>query len=210
MADYIIRVFKGWNTTLIERSWSNSYEILGGPASVDLLVPIAEALVIAEKKLHLAQVNFMQYTVSTWVPDSHPYDPATFLTVPFHEIGERGGSAGELTGLDYNVCLVVKRGATTGRSGRLFYRGCLLETDVRMGGDGRFIIDPADTGALQAAFTAYQAPLATYLGSGETAKLGLIGKVKGAPGITTRRPVSALTLGGVTVNKRNHRYFDRM
>jgi len=210
MSDFIIRVFKGWNTTLIERAWSNSYEIMSAETDPTVLFSAAEAIVDAEKQIHLNNVNFLQYTISTWEPDSHPYDPLTFTTVPLVDIGLRGGGAGITTGLDYNICLVVKRGAHTGRVGRLFYRGCLLETDVRMGGDGRFIIDPADTSAFAAAFANYQTEMAPVMPILPGNQLALIGEVKGLPGTITRRPVTVLTLGGVTINKRNHKYFDKL
>lgn len=209
MADFTIRVFKAFRSRAIERAWSNSYEIVTGESGPADLTDIAGSIVTAERAIHLTDVEFLQYTISTWAPDSHPYNPASFLTVGLSVTGNRGNVPPPNTNaLDYNVCFVVKRNAATGRTGRLFYRGCLLETDVEMGGDGRFTMSTG-SGLLQggAQFTPYLAALSSYLGvTGAGPGLALIG-VSGAT--THRRFIGSLSSGGVTVNKKNHRYFDR-
>lgn len=207
MADFTIRIFKAWRSDAIERAWSNTYEIISGDAGPTDLAGVANDIVEAERKLELTDVHFLQWTISTWGPDSKPYNPDTFITRGLTVKGSRGNDNGiNDTALDYNVCLQVKRNAATGRTGRLFFRGVLMEGDVMMGGDGRFVLVQSQLGPIGQAFTDYATGLAAYLGneSGET--LGLVSK----SGTTIhRRPILSMQLGGVVVNKHNHRYFDR-
>lgn len=210
MASYIIRIFKSWGVADPERRWVNSYEITSGElTSPEAHLPTLAALVLAEQAIHLHKVHFLSATVSTWLPDSHPYDPTAFVTAELAVQGLRDvPDTHALEALDSNVALLVKRVCTTGRSGKLFYRGCLLELDVEMGGDGRFRIS---TGAAiandGAAMLAYKSAMEPFLGAaeGETA-LALISQ---PGGVTSIRPVADLVASGVTINRRNHRYFDR-
>lgn len=207
MGDFTIRIIKGWRGRQIERSWSNTYEVMAGTEGPVELETMAQAIVTAEQQLHLTDVQFLEYTISTWEPDSQPYNPETFVTVGLAVAGLRGGGGGITpNALDYNVCMMVHRNAVTGRTGRVYYRGVLSEDDVQMGGDGRFTFT-VPSGATGAPFTAYQAALAPYTGAGlDPLKLALI-SVSGAT--TYRRPIISWTPGGVVVNKKNHKWFDR-
>jgi hypothetical protein len=206
--DYTIRTFKAWRSRDIERAWSNTYEIMTALGSVTSLETIAADIVAAERVLHMKDVQFLQYAISTWVPDSKPYDPDTFVTVGLTGTGARGATGINPTALDYNVCLIVKREAATGRVGRLYYRGCLIESDVEMGGDGRFIMtpDPGPESVTSMITGAYNTELSPYITGEPGNNLALVGK---SGTVVHRRPVVRLTFGGIGVNKKNHRYFDR-
>lgn len=207
MADFTIRIFKAWRGRDIERAWTNTYEIISGGTNPTELVAVGDALVAAERGLHLTDVNFLQYTISTWAPDSHPYNPESFVTYTLDSLGERGDEDGvnELA-LDYNVCYMVHRNATTGRSGRLYFRGVLLETDVQIQGDGRFAIEGTTAANLVDATDAYKTAISSYITGGAGNQLALISK----SGTTIyRRNVTNIVAGGVVINKKNHRYFDR-
>jgi len=209
MAIYTVRIFKSWGVRDPERRWVNSYELESDLASPGLLVDTMQAIVEAEQQIHLHKVQFLSATISTWVEDSHPYDPAAFNTYELTTVGARDlPDAHALEALDTNVCYLIKRQCASGRSGKLFYRGCLLELDVEMGGDGRFQIS---TGAAIAqdgtAFTAYHTSMAPLLNSGDgESTLELISS---PGGILSVRPVTDLLVSGVTVNRRNHRWFNR-
>lgn len=207
MADFTIRIFKAWRGRDISRAWSNTYEIISGATNPTELVAVGDALVSAERGLHLTDVQFLQYTISTWAPDSHPYNPEAFVTYTLTDAGERGNETGiNDNALDYNVCLMVHRNAVTGRSGRLFFRGVLLESDVMIQGDGRFAIEGETSGQLMDAVDAYKTGVAPYITGGTGNQLALIS----TSGSTVyRRNIVDVVMGGVVINKKNHRYFDR-
>jgi hypothetical protein len=144
VASFIIRVFKSWGARDPERRWSNAYEITSPTlTSPEAQEPTMEMIVAAERHIHLPDVQFLEATISTWLPDSHPYDPTAFTTYDLTGIGTRSTAGADAnSALDSNVCYLVKRQCTTGRSGKLFYRGCLLEQDVFNSGDLRFQLSP--------------------------------------------------------------------
>lgn len=207
MSDFIIRIFKAWRGRDISRAWSNTYEIISGADNPTELVAVGDALVAAERIIHLTDVNFLQYTISTWAPDSHPYNPETFVTYTLAVDGQRGNDSGvNDNALDYNVCYMIHRNATTGRSGRLFFRGCLMETDVMIQGDGRFAIEGTGAGEVDTKTQAFKTALAPYITGGTGNQLALISK---SGSTIYRRNVVDIVAGGVVINKKNHRYFDR-
>jgi hypothetical protein len=209
---YIIRVFKSWQVRDVERRWVNTYEVEHTGASPADLIETANDIADAERLIHRDAVQFLSATISTWEPDSKPYNPLAFTTVELTGTGAVLVSTGQP--VDSNVCFVVKREATLGRSGRLFYRGCLLESDIETGGDLRVKLTPgtglAQGGANFGAFvTAMQPMMAT---TGAPARLILI-QNPSTPGEVAEagpyRYVTSLKSAGVTINRRNHRYFDR-
>lgn len=207
MADFTIRTFKAWRGRDIERAWSNTYEIISGEDNPTELIAVGDAIVAAEREIHLTDVNFLQYTISTRAPDSQPYNPESFVTYTLSGAGLRGNDSGvNDLALDYNICYMVHRNALTGRSGRLFFRGVLLETDVEIQGDGRFALAGTTRSQLLTAFVAYNTAMNPYITGGAGNQLALISK---SGSTTYRRQVTSLVEGGVVINKKNHRYFDR-
>lgn len=208
----IIRVFKSWGARDPERRWVNSYEAHSIDGLwPDAFEPMKDAIVTAEKAIHHANVQFLEATISTWEVDSHPYDPTSFFT---YELSGSGAvdapHAHDIEVLDSNVCYLVKRQTHGGRSGKLFYRGCLLETDVRMGGDARFTLEAGSNYQEGGAFfTTYKAALAPYIGDDAVTSGTYMALISLIANITTVRAVELMKVGGVTVNRRNHRYFDR-
>lgn len=206
--NWTIRIAKSWSARDLTRSWVNTYELVSGaPASPTDLIPVLSTLVAAEKTLHRNLVQFLQGTISTWVPDSKPYTGLNFVTVEQSGTGNLGLSSGDT--LDSNVCFVVKFTAPTGRQGRRFYRGCLSEDDNITSSDGHFNLAGTsgfiDTGAVMSNFRTALAPVLP--GGNALAQLYLFGKGLTFP--STARAVNGVRSGGITVNKHNHRYFDR-
>jgi hypothetical protein len=205
VAMFIIRVFKSWGTRDAERRWVNNYEVEAGALGVTALDAVAEAIADAERVIHLNQVHFLSATISTWAEDSTPYNPLAFRTI------ELDGTGTPLVGsddpVDSNVCLLVKFQAATGRSGRRFYRGVLTEADMEIGGDARFNLEaasPVRTRFNQAG--GYAELLAPYLSGGADP----VSIVLAAPNLVgVQREVESVEIGGIVVNRRNHRYFDR-
>ncbi len=210
MPNYRIDTFKAWGSRDIERAWSNSYEFVAAATSPSALIGLGNQLIVAEKKLHLANVEFLQFRIATHEIEPSPnYDPNAFTTIPVEGIGSRG--TGATDPLDYNVCFVVQRVPASGRAGRLFFRGCLVEGDVSSNADGMFRLQTASSLATGGViFEGFKTDMAAYLsvGGAPAADPGLA--MVGTYGmVTIARYVTAFRNGGVSINKRNHRYFDR-
>ena len=209
MANLTVKIFKAWNAADERNAWVNNYEILSddmAPADNQARL-LVEELVQAEQELHLTNVYFVKAIVSTWVPEGRAeYDPSTFVSLP---LDARGLCSTTGDALDSNVCFYVRKEVSSGKYGKLFYRGVLVEADVQPGGDLAFTIAPTSTlrqGGTT--WTAYYNQISPFLtGGAGNASLGMIGKVKS--GATFQRPVQDLVPSGVVINRRNHRYFDR-
>ena len=67
-------------------AWANNYEV---EATQDISNPstelefLANRIVELEKNLHLAGITIDRVTISTYVPDSLPYNPNNVATFPF-------------------------------------------------------------------------------------------------------------------------------
>lgn len=204
----ILRTFKraNGNPAYI---WSNSYEAhVTAPLTAAQWTEILDILVGREQPLHLTNVQFVQANASTYLPDSHPYNPLAFLTRPVSGTQGTRSPSGIGTELPRNVALHVKRDVALGRAGKLFYRGALDEADVATdtGLQWRLLAGPAlaAQGAVSDLFDAVQGALVSAGGAGSS--LSLISGVVGTPGI---RPVIALVVRGVNVVSADHRFFDR-
>jgi len=208
MANYIIRIFKAWGTRDGSRRWVNNYEVSSTATDVTGLVSAVNTIVEAERLIHFIDVNFLEATVSTWLPDSHPYDPAAFMTLDLTGYGAR--APGGAIVLDSNVCWLVNARTATGRTGKKFFRGCLYEGDVQLAADGTWAFTPGSSmesgGASIAAFDAAIAPMLSGGSSPNT--LSLISP--GVAGGVRVRGILEYRVGGIVVNRRNHRYFDRL
>lgn len=214
MPNYTISIFKAWGARDAASRWVNSYEIQStglSPSAAELLT-ISGDLVAAERAFHLSSVQFLESRISTWAPDSHPYNPNAFTAVALSGTGAR--VAGTDDPLDINVSLFVKFAAATGRAGRRFYRGVLVEGDVAVSGNLR--ATPVGT-SIANVVTALKTALTPYLSSGTSAngKLVMIGRYlvsKGPPPVYTdpdTRFVSDIVMGGVVINRHDHRFFNR-
>jgi hypothetical protein len=135
MALYTVKIFKSF-VDAPEKEWSNSYEV-NGPGAIDLQFATAtvNAIVAGERSIHRTYVEFIRGVVSTFVADSAPYDPNTFVTVDISGTGSRPGNTGNREPID--VVLWVKRLAASGRSGKLFYRGVVEDPEVAAPGARR-------------------------------------------------------------------------
>lgn len=229
-----ITVFKAWGART-NRQWSNVYEV-SAEGAMDLTPGdpvafggIAQAIVAAERQIHFTNVYFHRYTISTWQPDSQPYNPLNLVTVPLDTQGLNPMPSTAGQEVDLRVVLLVDRVAPTGRPGRLFYRGCLAEGAIEA--HGGYWRQQAGSPTLPGgtAWTAYKAALAPWIGGGaETQTLVLIGgkliktvvphtesgmqvqRIKRTYGPPWHiRPVTDLVPTGVSVRQAGNRYFDR-
>jgi len=192
-----VRVFKQY----VGYAWANNYEVEAVQDITNVAVSL-EALVTRivalERPLHLEGVIIDRATVSTYVPDSLPYNPNTVATFPL-SIPATRGAAGEVLPLE--LCLFVRRNVVLGRDGRLLYRGCLTENDMAATAF-RPLLTTSAVGALQGLINSW---VATGLGTEFRFVLA-----SGFPTPTNVRPVTGLQVSEkIVVKKYNNRYFRR-
>lgn len=197
---FIVRIFKYWGGN-IDNEWVNTYEFRATANGDDtVLRDLVANLVSFENHLHVEAVHFSRATVSTWEPDSVPYNPDNLIVVPLTGVGARPLSVNHY--ISTKVCLYIRRTPDTGRLGKLFLRGALFEEDVQsdlgtFALQSESTIEAAIQDAIDTSFlSAYMAP------GGGGLEMCLIGN-----GMVTR-PVTGLHAAGVVTVSRDHRYFD--
>jgi hypothetical protein len=191
---FTVRIYK----RLEGQEWANSYEVQAAVASSDPTIMIGNLqnwLIGLERSIHLTDVFFDRITVSTYQPDSQPYDPTRFVSLPIFQQGQRARSGDALT---LAICLFVRREVRFGRSGKLLYRGVLQEADVA---GYRSALMTQSINSLQNAInTAWSARPASWR----------LVMASGTPTPTDVREVVNLGVSAfTTVKKLDNRYFDR-
>jgi len=199
---FIYRVLKSL-TTNPDNRWVNTYEFRAGEvgAEADLLT-LGTALVNFEIAMSRETVQFERLTISTWVPDSVPYDPAAFITTTLT-------GAGTLPITDdvspLNMCLSVARIAATGRSGHIFLRGNLTEEDVTAPA-GKSVLTARPTKQTQLDGALSSSGLDAYIGPEDPIALFMVMVNKDG---TQIREVKELLVQGVTTLPQDHAWFNR-
>ena len=198
---FVIRTWKTLSTNPSVR-WANSYECrffaLGGLTDLQSL---GAALIGFEAALALNTTRFLYFTVSTWAPDSHPYNPDAFLTESSTVSGAIAFSSG--FDLDLRVCLRLNRVTPTGRQGKLFLRNSLTTTQVNNHAGTYSLVDPSAMETVVSGALVATALNGNLEDGGLEPTLCLIG----ASEVT--RKLTSITAGGVSMVKLNHKYFDR-
>jgi len=90
---FTVRIYK----RLEGQEWANSYEVQATDASSDPTISIGLLrtwLVGLERSIHLTDVFFDRITISTYQPDSQPYDPTRFVSFPIFEHWASGRGRG--------------------------------------------------------------------------------------------------------------------
>lgn len=199
---FIFRIIKHY-TTNPSRQWSNSYEVLANSAgSLGDLTVLGSALELFESLLHNTFTAFDRLVISTWSPDSKPYDPDAFYVQELTGNGTRD-TTGELEPI--TTCLSVARQPTSGRLGHIFYRGVLSQGDTSAPSGITVLNSPgALTSELNDALT--DSELSGYIGLGAAGPLvlAMINKTG-----TNTRLVMALKVGGVVQLPVDHAWFNR-
>lgn len=191
--------------------WANTYEAFTNSAVLvddPVLRTLADKLVAAERVLHTTSVYFDRVTISTWGEDSDPYDPEALAVVDYGLMGVRVPGIDER--VDLNGVYNVKRSAQFGRSGKLAYRGVLMESDINASASGFWQLVPSSPLAPGGAvFEDYRTELAPYfIGGGEGVVLMMIGTT-GDPPTQVTRPITDLVPKGAGFNRMNHRWFNQ-
>lgn len=199
---FTMRVVKSLSTNPADK-WVNSYEVgatLAG--STDELLALGVKLVTFERSLTLNTVQFIQLIISTWEPDSKPYDPAAFISSPLSLVGNNNALSDPLP---LSACLSLTRVAASGRFGHIFLRGVLQDGDVSApAGKYRLNSIGAFNGRLADAITdSGLADTFTLAGDGKF-RLVMVGKLA-----ASARPVVGLVVQGVSQVPSDHAWFNR-
>jgi len=194
---FTVRSYKQY----IGYSWANNYEVeaiqdIPNPATE--LEFLSNRIALLERDIHLAGVIIDRITISTYVPDSRPYNPNNVATYPFSIVATRPGPS-EVLPLE--LCLFVRRNTNFGRDGRLLYRGCLTENDMFAAGFRPLLTTSAVT-SLQNIINNWNS-----VGLGNAFRLVM---ASGYPAATNVRPVLNLQVSEkIVIKKYNNRYFRR-
>jgi len=198
---YTVRVTKSLLTNP-DNVWANSYEFRTTEDTTEgNLLLLSAKLVEFEAAFHTSDVIFQRVLISTWEPDSVPYNPDVFISTTLTAIGaiDLGG-----TGLSLDQCLSVTRQVNSGRFGHLYYRGCLDESEVSSPA-GKTILNSRSDQQTKISTALTESGFEDYIGEdGSPFQLVMIN----ADG-TQVRTVSALNAAGVAKVKTDHRWFNR-
>ncbi len=196
---FLLRVFKSYGGRSDSGQFSNTYHIRSD-AAIDAAgwVDVSNTIIAVERPLALQSTSFMRCLITPFAQNPLNQPEHVMRTIELQGTGQREVPAGR-HGLDLNVCLILKRQLATGRSGRLFLRGALHEDDVELGSNGRFRLSPTSQLA-------------------QPGEVGVIAGMMNLPAafkhvipnpagliVQTSRDVTAFTMGGVTLNRRDHR-----
>jgi len=182
-------------------AWANNYEV---EATQDITNPVSalqflvERIAFLERDIHLNSVVIDRITVSTYIPDSRPYNPNTLAVYPLSINCTRPMSANVLP---LELCLFVRRNVDFGRDGRLLYRGCLTEDDM-FAQSFRPLITTNAVNSIQSIINSWRT-----VGVGSSFRLVM---ASGFPNVSNVRNVVGLQVSEkIVVKKYNNRYFRR-
>jgi hypothetical protein len=199
---FTVRIIKSL-TTNPDNKWSNSYEFHadeGGGESE--LLHLGEVTAEFEVALHRDTVSFERILISTWQPDSVPYDPSTFISSTLTSNGAVGPVGDNLA---LNLCLAVARVPASGRLGHLFYRGVLNEADTHAPAGKLVLLDkPGIQDNIDAALTS--SGFEDFVGPSAEGgfRLVMVGDNPAA-----FRVIRQLRAQGVTTLPQDHAWFNR-
>jgi hypothetical protein len=158
-----------------------------------------------EVALLMPEYEVTEVTGSTYVPDSHPYNPASFTTDPTIDVGIRKYNSYTDIPLPLRNAVYIERGLLTGRQGKLFLRGLVDQRDCTQFPSG-FVL--TNDSAIQSLVNAAATNSCNQLGETVGFNHGPFQLVV-ATNATTTRVVHTLTVKGVVDIKLNHKYFDK-
>jgi hypothetical protein len=195
---FIVRVYKAFGAL----QWANNYEFR---ATQDVTFPqtaiidLVDRLVDLERPLYPSYIRLDRAVVSTYQPDSRPYNPDTFTTIP---INSQGTASFSSDAMPIEYCIFVRRVVASGRSGKLLYRGALQEADVGTLGL-RAVLTSSRVNQLQTQFSQWYA---SFLQSQVPFELVMIG---GDENINVRVVQGLTVVERVVLKQFGNAYFDR-
>lgn len=206
---FVARIYKRL-TTNPDQVWVNTYEMVARVGAADGITASRNALgalVDWEQRFHLQTVQFYRSVMSTWLPDSEPYNPYNLLVDDFDPVsGARVVGTNDPMAL--NVGLSVRRDVLAGRQGRAFYRGVLTEGDV-IAPAGSYVLTPEARASLQSLVNAAGSETGGLNGALQGTGLALALLPGRTDGIQDERIYTEMTVVGVSIKALNNRHFDR-
>jgi hypothetical protein len=189
-------------------AWANSYEIrnvgsyIGGDTVIQVIDTLSNIFKSFERSVLHARYTFDRIVFSTYVEDSKPYNPYTFVSVPVNLPGQY--NLASATALPLELCTLVKRSVPFGRQGNILYRGIVVASDADIGSAGTTI----KSARLQQIQQAVDSFLAALQGQGFSL---VMASGKGQVDLTTLRDVTSLSVkADMRFKKLNNRYFDKV
>ena len=199
---FTFRITKALDTNP-QLQFANSYEFVattsGGEGD---LLTLGTALVQFESIMMRTNVVFARLLVSTWQPDSKPYDPSVFISSTLTAGGARLTSSPPEP---LNVCFSVSRQCASGRFGHIFYRGVLSQEDVTAPSGTATLSDRTEMqGLVDNAISTSGLDAYIGVGSSEALTMVLVGKTD-----ADVRTILNLRAQGVSILPTNHAWFNR-
>jgi hypothetical protein len=195
---FTVRVYKNFGALL----WANNYEFRATqdvPFAQTAIIDLVNQLTNLERPLYPNYIRLDRAVVSTYQPDSRPYNPETFTTLSINLPGTATFSSDAMP-IEY--CIFVRRVTASGRPGKLLYRGALQESDVGTLGL-RAVISASRVNALQTQFSQWYA---SFLSGQIPFELVMIG---GQENINVRVVQGLAVVERVVLKQFGNAYFDR-
>lgn len=183
-------------------TWANNYEFRARedvPFAQTSLIDLTIALRNLEQPIYPSFIRLDRVVISTYEPDSLPYNPDSFVTIPINEAGGAGFSTNAMP-LEY--CLFVRRVVPSGRPGKLLYRGVFEENTVTTI-DLRPVVEVARLQTLQSHFSQWFAGFLT----GPTPFEMVM--VSGTESLNVRQVQGLSVSQSITLKQMSNAYFDR-
>jgi len=195
---FTVRIYKSFGAL----QWANNYEVRSTqdvPFAQTAIIDLVNQLVNLERPLYPDYIRLDRAVVSTYQPDSRPYNPDTFTTIP---INLQGTATFTTESMPVEYCIFVRRVVASGRPGKLLYRGALQESDVATRGL-RAVITDGRVNQLQTRFSQWYA---AFLSSQVPFELVMIG---GDENINVRVVQGLTVVERVVLKQFGNAYFDR-
>jgi hypothetical protein len=202
---FIFRTFKA-HINNQDGLFTNVYEFqMTSPApDTSHLETLGNRIADFEKLMTTSDIIHDRFIVSQWTPTAG-YDPYDMMSVATGGVGLISDYS---TTLPLEACMHIRKSTQTGRQGKLLMRGALKENQVESVAGDWILTDTAQRD------TELQAALATseldgYIGALAPNELQMVmhGVVKS--GAVYTRPVTGLSVAGVTWAKMTRRWYNR-
>lgn len=183
-----------------ETKWQQTLEwVAGTEGTITDIEELANDIQGFWSRMLIEEAEYFELRISTWLPDSHPYDPTAFYV-------DGGVVQGEYTSIanaaPLDTCMLIRKQPISGRIGSLPMRGVIRQGDYTALASGRSFIDLAAQEVRMEAAVA-DSGLGTHIGV-EDATLALA--MIGTTGLA--RVVTELSVQGVQLVKTKHKWFN--
>ncbi len=208
---WTLKLFKAFGGRVTKGMWSNTYLINSNNLTIGIEDPAWLELVnqigVNERAIHLSQTHFMRATLSS-AREEAIYDPKMLRVFELQGTGNRGTDAGQ-SPIPLDLAMKVKKNVSYGRSGTMFFRGCLNTNEMTIGAGGAAALKTPIDSWLTIAVDGWITALANELTAldGSVVMPAAAGLDEGTANFIGRN-VQSYTISGLSVNRRDHRYFD--